>query len=36
MDQIITFCWTALLPVIMAFIILVPCILIAFDLIILS
>jgi len=30
-DQIIVFCWTGLLPVIMAFIILVPCILIAFD-----
>jgi NADH-ubiquinone oxidoreductase chain 1 len=32
-DQIIVFCWTALLPVIMAFILLVPCILIAFDII---
>lgn len=30
-DQIIVFCWTALLPIIMAFIILVPCILISFD-----
>jgi NADH-ubiquinone oxidoreductase chain 1 len=33
MDQIITFCWTALLPVVMAFILLVPCLLIAFDLV---
>jgi NADH-ubiquinone oxidoreductase chain 1 len=32
-DQIIVFCWTALLPVVMAFILLVPCLLIAFDLI---
>lgn len=32
-DQIIVFCWTALLPVIMAFILLVPCLLIAFDLV---
>jgi NADH-ubiquinone oxidoreductase chain 1 len=32
-DQIIVFCWTGLLPVVMAFIILVPCILVAFDLI---
>lgn len=30
-DQIIVFCWTMLLPVVMAFIILVPCILFAFD-----
>jgi NADH-ubiquinone oxidoreductase chain 1 len=33
-DQIIVFCWTGLLPVVMAFIILVPCILVAFDLIV--
>jgi NADH-ubiquinone oxidoreductase chain 1 len=33
MDQIIIFCWTALLPIIMAFILLVPCLLIAFDLV---
>jgi NADH-ubiquinone oxidoreductase chain 1 len=33
-DQIIVFCWTALLPIIMAFILLVPCLLIAFDLVI--
>lgn len=33
MDQIIVFCWTALLPVVMAFILLVPCILIAFNLV---
>lgn len=32
-DQIIVFCWTALLPVVMAFILLVPCLLIAFNLI---
>lgn len=32
-DQIIVFCWTALLPMIMAFIILIPCILIAFDIV---
>ena len=32
-DQIIVFCWTALLPVVMAFILLVPCLLIAFDLV---
>lgn len=32
-DQIIVFCWTALLPVVMAFIILVPSILIAFDIV---
>jgi NADH-ubiquinone oxidoreductase chain 1 len=32
-DQIIVFCWTALLPMVMAFIILVPCILIAFDIV---
>lgn len=32
-DQIIVFCWTALLPVIMAFILLIPCLLIAFDLV---
>ena len=30
-DQIIVFCWTGLLPVVMAFIILIPCILVAFD-----
>jgi NADH-ubiquinone oxidoreductase chain 1 len=32
-DTIIVFCWTMLLPVIMAFIVLVPSILIAFDII---
>jgi NADH-ubiquinone oxidoreductase chain 1 len=32
-DQIIVFCWTALLPMVMAFIILVPSILIAFDIV---
>ena len=30
-DQLIEFCWLNLLPVIVAFIILVPCILVAFD-----
>lgn len=32
-DNIIVFCWTTLLPMVMAFIILVPCILIAFDIV---
>lgn len=32
-DQIIVFCWTMLLPVVMAFIVLVPSILIAFDIV---
>lgn len=32
-DTIIVFCWTMLLPVVMAFIVLVPSILIAFDII---
>ena len=30
-DQLMSFCWTVLLPVVVAFIILVPCILYAFD-----
>jgi NADH-ubiquinone oxidoreductase chain 1 len=30
-DQLIRFCWLNLLPVIVAFVILVPCILINFD-----
>ena len=31
-DQLMSFCWTVLLPIVVAFIILVPCILYAFDL----
>jgi NADH-ubiquinone oxidoreductase chain 1 len=31
-DQLMSFCWTVLLPIVVAFIILVPCILNAFDL----
>ena len=31
-DQLMSFCWTVLLPIIFAFIILVPCILYSFDL----
>jgi NADH-ubiquinone oxidoreductase chain 1 len=30
-DQLMSFCWTVLLPIVVAFIILVPCILYAFD-----
>lgn len=30
-DQLMSFCWTVLLPIIFAFIILVPCILYSFD-----
>jgi NADH-ubiquinone oxidoreductase chain 1 len=30
-DQLMSFCWTVLLPVVVAFIILIPCILYAFD-----
>ena len=30
-DQIIRFCWVSLLPMVMAFIILVPCLLVSFD-----
>jgi NADH-ubiquinone oxidoreductase chain 1 len=30
-DQLMTFCWTVLLPVVFAFIILVPCLLYSFD-----
>jgi NADH-ubiquinone oxidoreductase chain 1 len=30
-DQLMTFCWTVLLPVVFAFIILIPCILYSFD-----
>jgi NADH-ubiquinone oxidoreductase chain 1 len=32
-DQLMSFCWTVLLPVIIAFIILVPCLLYSFDII---
>ena len=30
-DQLMTFCWTVLLPIVFAFIVLVPCILYSFD-----
>jgi NADH-ubiquinone oxidoreductase chain 1 len=30
-DQLMSFCWTVLLPLVFAFIFLVPCILVAFD-----
>jgi NADH-ubiquinone oxidoreductase chain 1 len=30
-DQLMTFCWTILLPLIFAFIILIPCLLYSFD-----
>lgn len=30
-DQLMTFCWTVLLPILFAFIILVPCVLYSFD-----
>ena len=30
-DQLMSFCWTVLLPIVVAFIILIPCILYAFD-----
>jgi NADH-ubiquinone oxidoreductase chain 1 len=32
-DQLMSFCWTILLPIVIAFIILVPCILYSFDII---
>jgi NADH-ubiquinone oxidoreductase chain 1 len=32
-DQLMSFCWTVLLPIIFAFIILIPCILYSFDII---
>jgi len=32
-DQLMSFCWTVLLPIVIAFIILVPCILYSFDII---
>ena len=30
-DQLMSFCWTVLLPLVFAFIVLVPCILYSFD-----
>jgi NADH-ubiquinone oxidoreductase chain 1 len=30
-DQLMSFCWTILLPVVFAFILLIPCILYSFD-----
>ena len=32
-DQLMTFCWTILLPIVIAFIVLVPCILYSFEII---
>jgi NADH-ubiquinone oxidoreductase chain 1 len=32
-DQLMSFCWTVLLPIIIAFIILIPCLLYSFDII---
>jgi NADH-ubiquinone oxidoreductase chain 1 len=32
-DQLMSFCWTILLPLVIAFIILVPCILYSFEII---
>jgi NADH-ubiquinone oxidoreductase chain 1 len=32
-DQLMSFCWTILLPIVIAFIILVPCILYSFEII---
>ena len=32
-DQLMSFCWTVLLPIVIAFIILVPCILYSFEII---
>ena len=32
-DQLMSFCWTILLPIVIAFIILVPCVLYSFDII---
>jgi NADH-ubiquinone oxidoreductase chain 1 len=32
-DQLMSFCWTILLPIVIAFVILVPCILYAFEII---
>jgi NADH-ubiquinone oxidoreductase chain 1 len=30
-DQLMSFCWTVLLPIVVAYIILIPCILYGFD-----
>jgi NADH-ubiquinone oxidoreductase chain 1 len=35
-DQLMSFCWTVLLPLLFAFIILIPCILFQFDIFILN
>jgi NADH-ubiquinone oxidoreductase chain 1 len=32
-DQLMTFCWTILLPIVIAFVVLVPCILYSFEII---
>ena len=32
-DQLMSFCWTVLLPIVIAFIVLVPCILYSFEII---
>jgi NADH-ubiquinone oxidoreductase chain 1 len=32
-DQLMSFCWTILLPVVIAFVVLIPCILFSFDII---
>ena len=32
-DQLMSFCWTVLLPIVIAFVILVPCILYSFEII---
>jgi NADH-ubiquinone oxidoreductase chain 1 len=35
-DQLMSFCWTVLLPLLFAFIILIPCILFQFDIFLLN
>jgi NADH-ubiquinone oxidoreductase chain 1 len=30
-DQLMTFCWTVMLPILFAYIVLIPCILFEFD-----
>jgi NADH-ubiquinone oxidoreductase chain 1 len=32
-DQLMSYCWTVLLPIVIAFIIVIPCILYSFDII---
>jgi NADH-ubiquinone oxidoreductase chain 1 len=32
-DQLMSFCWTVLLPIVIAFVVLVPCILYSFEII---